>query len=289
MATSGRLPPFFSAPPSMFRQAPRPLCNCSWTCKRHDGCSGPARPRWGESGLLVAPGCQASSLPPEPLPSLSLQLLPSQSPTSGPGKGPLDQRHTLAWEGWAPGSPGALSLLTSSQTGTLTIVRAVPFCELLAVALLSVLGWVGGGSGHGRGCRAAGSHWPHTQLCRADPVAVPLNFRGSKGLAGGWAEWLPDFDQPECVPEATVVPTALAAHQGHAGWEGQQCQARAGAWGPSRSAGPSVPGPSLLALGRQPGAWPLFGPVLIVVLIVIMKMLGERASLHCDVKLEVIS
>lgn len=40
---------------------------------------------------------------------------------------------------------------------------------------------------------------------------------------------------------------------------------------------------------RQPGAWPLFGPILIVVLMVIMKTLGERASLHCNVKLEITS
>lgn len=39
---------------------------------------------------------------------------------------------------------------------------------------------------------------------------VSLDVPQSEGLAGeGWAEWFPGYDQPECVPEATVVPTAL--------------------------------------------------------------------------------
>lgn len=72
-----------------------------------------------------SPGCwwRLAAQPPlcfqSPRPPSSFSHSPGQSEThQSPGEGPLDQRHTLICEGWAPGSPGALCLLTSSQIGT---------------------------------------------------------------------------------------------------------------------------------------------------------------------------
>lgn len=280
MTTSGR-PPSLQHPPRS--SGPCGLFVTVWTSEHHGGSSGPAGPSRVESpaagGAWLPSLLSAPRAPAHPLPAAAPRPEPA---TQGPAKGPLDQRHALAWEGWAPGSPGALCLLARSQTGTLPLLRAVPFMNCWK-SVLPVCprprGWDRGDMGVM--CQAADSRLALRQPPPDKPSScccASLDVPQSEGLAGGgWAEWLPGYDQPQCVPEATVVPTALAVPQGHACREGQQCQARAGVWGPGRSAEPSGPGP-----------FPA-GPVLIVVLVVIMKMLGERVSLHCDVELEIIS